>query len=130
MQNSKIERGRPFGITIIAILLIIQGILALLLALISFFASISTPLALVGTFIASLIGLVCIVLAYGLWTLKSWAFGATVAVQILSIVFTLCNAVAMLPKNTSATVISNLVFPIIVLIYLFADKKVRSAFSS
>jgi len=124
------ERRRPLGITIIALLLAIEGIGALILALLSIAVAFSTPIALIGTVISVLIGLISLALAYGLWTLQPWAFGATVAVEIFTIVFALCNFVGMLPKNTLATTIGDLIFPVVILIYLFADKNVRPAFRS
>src|SRR5260370_256212 len=127
-KNISPARKRPFGITVIAQELCVQGVLVVVLTLVIFSIATRIPLAIVGFIISVLIGLVCLALAWGLWTLKLWAFGATVAVQILSIVYPLFNFVLMLPKNTFIATLGNLLFPVIVLIYLFADKNVRAAF--
>ena len=120
-------RKRPFGITVIALLLGVQGVLVMVLTLVIFSIARHIPLAIVGFIISVLIGVVFLALAWGWWTLKPWAFGAMVAVQILSLVYPLFNFVVMLPKITFST-IGNLIFPVLVLIYLFADKNVRAAF--
>jgi uncharacterized membrane protein (DUF2068 family) len=129
MENSSMQnsRRRPLGITIIAILLGIQGVIAVLLALLSLSVVARNGLILVGVVIALIVGLVCLALAWGLWTLKRWAFGATVAVQILTIILALINFFAMLPRNTFSTTLSNIIFPVVVLIYLFVDRSARAA---
>ena len=130
MQEAKISsaRKRPPGITLIALLLCIQGVLEVVLALVLLLIMTRIPWAVFGFIISAFIGLVCLALARGLWTLKPWAFGATVALQILSIIYPLFNFVLMLPKNTLITTVGNLIFPVAILIYLFADKNVRAAF--
>jgi hypothetical protein len=130
MEETKISptRKRPPGITLIALLLCIQGVLEVVLALVLLLIVTRIPWAVAGFIVSAIIGLVCLALARGLWTLKPWAFGATVVLQILSIVYPLFNLVLMLPKNTFITTVGNLIFPVAILIYLFADKNVRAAF--
>ena len=130
MEETKISptRKRPSGITLIALLLCIQGVLEVVLALVLLLIVTRIPWAVAGFIVSAIIGLVCLALARGLWTLKPWAFGATVVLQILSIVYPLFNFVLMLPKNTFITTVGNLIFPVAILIYLFADKNVRAAF--
>lgn len=121
-------RKRPVGITLITLLLCIQGVLAMVVAFVSLSIITRIPFVIIVFIISVVIGFVCLVLAWGLWTLKSWAFGATVAVQIFSIVYTLLNVVLMPPKNTFNATLENLLFPVIILLYLFVDKNVRKAF--
>ena len=102
--------------------------LEVVLALVLLLIVTRIPWAVAGFIVSAIIGLVCLALARGLWTLKPWAFGATVVLQILSIVYPLFNFVLMLPKNTFITTVGNLIFPVAILIYLFADKNVRAAF--
>ena len=130
MEETKISpaRKRPPGITLIALLLCIQGVLEVVLALVLLLIVTRIPWAVAGFIVSAIIGLVCLALARGLWTLKPWAFGATVVLQILSIVYPLFNLVLILPKNTFITTVGNLIFPVAILISLFADKNVRAAF--
>ena len=76
--------------------------------------------------IAGILAVLELVLAWGLWTLQTWAFWATVAIEVLSIINSLFG---LTQRNTSlfATLVS-LIIPVIILIYLFADRNVRAAF--
>src|SRR5512133_3762682 len=86
MQNVSTTR-RPLGITIIAILLFISAIIEIIGGL---FSVIGTPLTgtvsdvLLGWF-PLLIGIIELVLAWGLWTLKPWAYWGTLVVEIVNI---------------------------------------------
>ena len=97
MQNTTTaSRQRPLGVTIIAILTALQAVGLLILSAIGFvgfLATISkthTPL-LTNVVIAGILGGVLVLIAvflllvaWGLWTLKRWAFWFTVVAQLLS----------------------------------------------
>ncbi len=86
------RRQRPLGVSIIAIVLLVFGILALILsvfALIALSASHNAVLdagAVVVLIIAMIIAVAEIVLFWGLWTLKPWAFWATAIVEAIGVV--------------------------------------------
>ena len=66
-----------------------------------------------------------LVLVYGLWMLKRWAFWGLVIVEAVSIIINIVG----IPSNTN--ILSHsvaLVFPVLILIYLFAHRTVRAAF--
>ncbi len=141
MQNTTTmaPRRRPLGVTIIAILVALQGIGLLILdgiGFVGFLAALSSnhePLFSSVT-IAGILGGVLLILAvlallvaWGLWTLKRWAFWFTVIVQILS----LLSSVSLLTQTGNTTMTnttSNIVVALVILVYLFADRNVRAAF--
>src|SRR5436305_10910372 len=76
MQNVTTTRRRPLGITIIAILLFIQAVFEIVVGIFSFLGRLITnPISglLVG-WIPLAIGVLLLILAWGLWTLKPWAY--------------------------------------------------------
>jgi len=84
---------RPLGVTLIAILSAIGGVFGLLaaLALLGAGAAVSTATGLGGlTFVAGVIilayAVLSLVLAYGFWNLKPWAWPLGVGVQALGVV--------------------------------------------
>ncbi len=128
-------RERPAGVKFVAILVCIQGIFNLFVAI--FFiitallggSSLTTRSAIVGAVVGILIGLVGLVmlfLAWGLWTLKRWAYWATLILmtfEILSSVFEF-----KLPVTGIWTIWGELIIPAVVLIYFLAASNVRKAF--
>src|SRR2546425_5818390 len=112
-------RSRPLGITIIAIIMAIYGILGII-AGIGLLSAGATALG-----VSSLIlGVLQLILAWGLWTLQRWAFWATVILQVLALI----NGIFTLTQGNAASGIVAIVIALIVLIYLFADRNVRAAF--
>jgi len=61
--------------------------------------------------------------AWGLWTLKPWAFWTVVIVEVIHLV----QAILSLTRG-QGTGVGDLIFPIIILAYLFLDRNVRAAF--
>ncbi len=104
MQNTMSEpRRRPLGVTIIASLLGIEGILELLggvLILVGIFAvgraisghghtttgNVVDVLGIVLAIIPLVDGLLTFIFALGLWFLKRWAFWLTVIIEVISLV--------------------------------------------
>ncbi len=125
------SRTRPAGITALAILTGLQGI-----ALIAspFFttgvAPTTSPLnnSGLGLFVAGFavfLGIVSLLLAYGLWTLKTWAWQVFVVLEF----FTLLRAFLSITQTgfTGITDILGILLPILLLGYFFLSD-VRSAF--
>lgn len=126
MQNVTTTR-RPLGITIIAILMFIQAIFEIIIGIFSFFGRLITnPLAglLVG-WIPLAIGVLLFILAGGLWTLKPWAYWATLVLEIVNIVF---HFLGYQQTHSLFAIISGGIISIIVVIYLLVDGNVRRAF--
>ena len=129
------ENPRPLGITIIAAILGVSAILAITLLVLGLNRvstvgigagmTPATSLALLG---ALILGFFEVALAWGLWTLKPWAFWTTVVVEAIRLILGLY--VIFVLREAIFSGILSLVVPIIILIYLFADGRVRAAFRS
>src|SRR5579863_9768504 len=80
-------RRRPLGITILAILLFISAVIEIIGGLSSVIGSPPTGTIsdiLLGWF-PLVLGVVELILAWGLWTLKPWAYWGTMVVEIVNI---------------------------------------------
>ncbi len=126
MQNVSTTR-RPLGITIIAILMFIQAILEIVVGIFAFFGNIiRNPLAglLVG-WIPLAVGVLLFILAWGLWTLKPWAYWVTLIFEIVNIVL---HFLGYSQTHSIFAIISGGIISIIIVIYLLVDGNVRRAF--
>src|SRR5438094_8134397 len=96
MSNSVTQtpRRRPVGVTIIAVLDIIVGLLVLIGAILGFLAlglagehipRVIDAVAGVALGVALILGIAALVVGCGLWTLKRWAFWTTVVLDIVTI---------------------------------------------
>jgi uncharacterized membrane protein (DUF2068 family) len=129
------DRSRPLGITIIAAFLGISAILALLILILGLNhlstlglgagMTPGTSIALLG---AIILGFIEIALAWGLWTLRPWAYWTTAIVEAIRVILGLY--VVLILREAIISGILSLIIPIIILVYLFADRNVRAAFSS
>jgi hypothetical protein len=127
MQNITTTK-RPLGISIIAILLFISAIIEIISGIFVFIGStLANPLAgLLLGWIPLAIGVVTLIVAWGLWTLKPWAYWVTLIVEIISIISNLFN---LGQSNHSVLgVISGGLVSLIIVIYLLVDGNVRRAF--
>ena len=123
---------RPTGVTIIAILAAIGGIFGLLAGI-----ALLTAGTVVGAatglgdlvFVAGIIVLaysvLSLILAYGFWYLKSWAWPLGIGVQVLGIV----QAVLQFANNNSniASLVIGLGFAALIVWYLY-QPQVKAAF--
>ena len=114
-------RARPLGITIISIILAVEGILGIISGIVLLSAG-----GAIGTLgiITLILGVLHLVLAWGLWTLKTWAFWGTVILEVLVLI----DGIFGLGQGQQAPGILSLIFAVVVLIYMFADRNVRAAF--
>ena len=132
---TQVPRRRPVGVTIIAVLDIVVGVIALLGGILGFLGlelaggRIPTVLDAVGGVllgIAIILGLVALLVGWGLWTLRPWAYWTTIVLEILTIVDHLFGWLAH--RLSTASLISNILIPVIIVVYLLADPNVREAF--
>lgn len=128
-------RRRPLGVTIIAVLDIVVGLIALLGGILGFLGlglaggRLPTVLDAIGGVllgIAIIIGLVSLFVGWGLWTLRPWAYWTTVVLEIITIVDHLLGWLAH--RLSTASLISDILIPVIIVVYLLADPNVREAF--
>jgi hypothetical protein len=117
MEN--VTRARPLGISIIAVIMAIQGVLGILGGILLLAGGVPA----LGL-ITLILGVLYLVLAWGLWTLKPWAFWGTVILEVL----TLINGIFGLGLGRATSGILSIIFAVVVLVYMFADRNVRQAF--
>ncbi len=125
-------RKRPLGITIIAILLFISAIIEIIGGISSVTGSTLTGTmssVLLGWFPLA-IGVIELVLAWGLWTLKPWAFWGTLVLEIVNILIHFFGFLGLPPTHSALAVVSGGVVSIIIVIYLLIDRNVRRAFQT
>ena len=125
-------RRRPFGITIIAILLFISAIIEIIGGISSVTGNLPTGTmssVLLGWF-PLIIGVIELVLAWGLWTLKPWAYWGTLVVEILNILIHFFGFLGLPRSHSALAVISGGIVSIIIVIYLLVDRNVRRAFQT
>ncbi len=126
MQNVSTTR-RPLGITIISILMFIQAIYEIVSGIFSFFGSvIHNPLSIfLVDWIPLIVGILLFILAWGLWTLKPWAYWVTLILEIVNIVL---HFLGYGQTHSIFAIISGGIISIIIVIYLLVDGHVRRAF--
>ena len=131
MQNVSTEK-RPLGISIIAILLFIQAVLGILFGIIVLVGSVFVNFwaALLVGWIPLAIGVLAFLLAWGLWTLKPWAYWGTLVVEIVNILIHFFGFLGLPRTHSALAVISGGIVSIIIVIYLLADRNVRRAFQT
>ena len=131
MQNVSTAR-RPFGITIISILMFISAVIEIIGGLTSVIGNTPTGTAsdvLLGWF-PLVLGVVTLILAWGLWTVKTWAYWGTLVVEILNILIHFFGFLGLPKTHSALAVISGGVISIIIVIYLLVDRHVRRAFQA
>ncbi|MFL5666879.1 MAG: hypothetical protein ACJ8BW_36855 [Ktedonobacteraceae bacterium] len=145
MQNTMVDipRKRPGLVTVLAILLGIQGIILLILSIFAFVAVFtggrinvfsSTSLAnyvdvISATWLVE--GLVLLYLAWGLWMLKRWAYWATLVLEfliLLSSALELAQPQPALWQTANWAVALSLLFSLGILVCFLVGSNIRSAF--
>jgi uncharacterized membrane protein (DUF2068 family) len=121
-------RKRPLGISIIAILLFISAVVEIIFGLFVLFGSVFINIwaALLVGWVPLAIGILSFILAWGLWTLKPWAYWATVILEVINIAIHLFSLGQ--PNNSFGDIFGGGLISLIILIYLLVDRNVRVAF--
>jgi uncharacterized membrane protein (DUF2068 family) len=101
------QKHRPLGVTIIAILLIIAGVISLVGGLILL-------IVLVG-FIFLALGIAYLVMAYGLWKGKGWAWSISLILAGIGIIM---GIVYIIQDNLAGGIVSIIINGVIIY-YLF-----------
>jgi len=77
-----ITEHRPFGVVLIALLLALNGIVAIIAAL-----GVLGAGATIAFIIGLIFGVALLYVAYGMWTMQSWAWGTTLILEGLDALF-------------------------------------------
>lgn len=108
---------RPTGVSIIAILQFIGGVL-------SIFAGVLAALSLhpIQAVVAIVLGIIALILGVGMWTLQSWAWTGTLIIQGINII----NYVINLLRGDGSGIVGLIIAGIIV--YYLIRPEVKEAF--
>jgi uncharacterized membrane protein (DUF2068 family) len=143
MQNTMAPRQRPLGVTIMSVLLGIQGFIELIggITLIVVANSLSHRIiahghAIIARFVDTfgvafgvvgiIVGIITLFFVYGLWTLKRWAYWTVIIIEGLSLLRSIFELIRH--TGTTAGVIAGMIIPAIVFLYFLLDPNVRRAF--
>jgi hypothetical protein len=121
-------RRRPLGITIIAILLFISAVIGIIGGISSVTSHIPTGSSVLLGWFPLIIGIIELVLAWGLWTIKPWAYWGTLVVEIVNILVHFFGFLNLPQTHSALAVVSGGIVSIIIVIYLLVDGNVRRAF--
>ena len=143
-ESTMMPRGRrPLGVTIISILVGIEGLLEVIAGILLILAANSLSRRIVqgghtviskfvDTFGVSIgvifiiIGVVTLLFVLGLWTLQRWAYWAVIIIEVLTL---LPNVLALIRGTGTVTGnIIQMIIPVVVLLYFLLDSNVRRAF--
>jgi hypothetical protein len=124
------QQKRPGGVAVIAILSIVVGLVSITTSLLG---EMKQGTIYIAPYIAQtmleetlILGIVMLALGWGLWMLKPWAFWVTVTLQAVTI---LNYLLARLNYSVSfVALVFGILIPAVIIVYLFADNTVRSAF--
>ncbi len=117
--------GRPTGVTVVASLAAIAGILPFVFGIIGLIGATATLLspgptpalpAAVSSVLFFAIGVACFAVAAGLFSMRPWAWLAAIAVGVLAIANSVLNALSANVGWAHAIVVS--ILPIILVVYL------------
>ena len=137
------RRQRPIGVTIMAVLLCIEGLLELIGGILLIVAanSLSRTIISHGHRISAhvvdglgiglggvgiVIGIITLIFVFGLWTLRRWAFWAVIILEGLSLLRSIIELVRH--TGTVGGVVAGMIIPALILIYFLLDANVRRAF--
>jgi len=146
MRNTAVEiprKKRPLGIRIMVALLGIQGLLELLIGIFAIVAVVSlgrtitvhghtitgTVVDVIGWVLggsALIVGVITLILAFGLWTLKLWAYWTAVVIMAITLLRQVIEFIK--PHDSAIAIVIGMIIPILILIYLLFDPHVRAAF--
>lgn len=142
MQNTLAPR-RPLGVTILAVLLTIQGIVEIIIGIIALLAistighivtahghtTIGTVVDVFGGVLGGIsivVGVLTLIFAWGMWALKRWAYWLTIIIEGISLVRHLLEFAH--PHPAVASIVIGLIIPVVILVYFLADPNVHRAF--
>jgi hypothetical protein len=95
------QQNRPLGVTIIAILMIVVGILSIVGGAIIF---------LLGGFVLVAVGIASIVMAYGLWKGKRWAWIITLILSVIGVI----SGIASIAIGNFGGIVSVIIYGVII----------------
>jgi|GEM_PF-1966064 len=115
LDRSNFFRSRPLGISIVSILVFIEGVLEIIGGFLLSF--------LFHGLIYLIVGSVSLILAWGLWRLKRWAFWTAIVLETINVI---ANFISLIQGNGSPIV--GLIIAVAIIAYMLCNQNVRAAF--
>ena len=107
MKNTG-KSGKPTGVIALAILQLLAAIAVLLFGVPQFMALLAAtpplPLLLMGA-LPLFVGVIGLILIYGLWALKRWAWFGTIIVNIMAILIYIVNPILFIIQLSISVII-------------------------
>jgi hypothetical protein len=106
--------SRPTGVTILAILQLLGALVLLFVGVLALMAFMVVPIFSIFAILALfplIFGIIGLILFYGLWNLKSWAWIWTIVVNLLTIITSILDPIGN---------IIQLAISLIIVVYLFS----------
>ncbi len=143
-ESTMMPRGRrPLGVTIISVLVGIEGLLEVIAGILFILTTKSisnrivvhghaTIAKVVDTFgiglgvVLLVIGIITLLFVLGLWTLQRWAYWAVIIIEALTLIPNILSLIQ--GKGTVVGNILQMIIPVVVLLYFLVDSNVRRAF--
>jgi hypothetical protein len=138
---SSVHRSRPFGITILAFLLFISGLLDLAVVVLGLLAiqaghlrfappppmtHVNQTSEVLAVALLVALSILPLLLARGLWNLKRWAYWGMVLLEGINVAIGVVGLVNHQPEQQT---LLTLAVPVLILLYLLLDHNVHVAFS-
>jgi uncharacterized membrane protein (DUF2068 family) len=137
------RQKRPLGVTILSILIGLEGLGEIFLGILAVgaliaisnavrgggHANLAAALSVLGWILGILplvIGAITLFIAIGLFLLKRWAYWTTVIVSIIFLIRQVYELIQ--PREAYTLVIIGTIIPLVILLYLLLDPSVRQAF--
>ncbi len=139
-RASTVKHSRPFGITILAILLFVSGVVDLAVVLLALLAiqiwhvrfvtpsmtQVNHTSEVLVVVILVALSILPLLLARGLWNLKPWAYWGMVLLEAINVAF---GVVSLMNHQPEQQTLLTLALPVLILLYLLLDHNVHVAFS-
>jgi lysylphosphatidylglycerol synthetase-like protein (DUF2156 family) len=116
-MNKQVRRDRPLGVTIIGVLLLLAGLVAILSGVLIGSLGDLSDIELAVELVALVIGLIYIIAAFGFFKGWSWVWLVTMVILVLGIIIDIASWVIHGMDDIVGLLI-DLIIPVIILLYM------------
>ncbi|OPX62144.1 MAG: hypothetical protein A4E29_00665 [Methanomassiliicoccales archaeon PtaB.Bin134] len=116
-MNKQVRRDRPLGVTIIGVLLLLAGLVAILSGVLIGSLGDLSDIELAVELVALVIGLIYIIAAFGFFKGWSWVWLVTMVILVLGIIIDIASW-AIHGMDDIVGLLVDLIIPVIILLYM------------
>jgi len=117
VMNKQVRRDRPLGVTIIGVLLLLAGLVAILSGVLIGSLGDLSDIELAVELVALVIGLIYIIAAFGFFKGWSWVWLVTMVILVLGIIIDIASW-AIHGMDDIVGLLVDLIIPVIILLYM------------